>query len=268
MAELIDGPQLATGTDGAVPAAAVEATKEPFAVAVLEHLAAFLDGAPHDQTQEDALSVLGGLVSRAVCLIGHADWASVTVVRSGVGHTIASSHPEALQADELQYRLRSGPCIDAARDDNLYVTGEIHHDPRWPAYGPRVHEEVGVTSVLAYRLVLLDEDGFDAALNIYSRARDAFDDDDTHEGLLLATQCALLVSLHLTGDRCDNLVQALGSNRGIGVAMGILMVEHHLTQQQAFDLLRLASQDMNRRVTDLAIDVVETGELPRRRRRR
>ena len=267
MTDMYEAQQMATGTDDPVPAIGLAPDAAPLAVSVLEHLTSLMDGTSHDQTQEDAARVLDALMTRAAQLIEAADWASVTVVRSGSGSTIASSHPEALAADEVQYRLRSGPCFDAAVDDNVYVTGEIDQDERWPEYGRIVHEEMGVSSVIAHRLVLLGDESADAALNIYSRTPDAFDDDDVHESLLLATQCALLVSAHLASDRADNLVQALGSNREIGVAMGILMAGHKVTQEQAFDLLRIASQDMNRKLSTLAKEVAETGELPQRRRR-
>lgn len=48
--------------------------------------------------------------------------------------------------------------------------------------------------------------------------------------------------------------------------MGILMHQHRLTRDQAFDLLRVASQDSNRTLADIASDVAETGELSIRRR--
>jgi AmiR/NasT family two-component response regulator len=50
------------------------------------------------------------------------------------------------------------------------------------------------------------------------------------------------------------------------VAMGILMQQHRLTRAQAFDLLRVASQDTNRKLADVAMDVADTGVLTIRRR--
>lgn len=51
------------------------------------------------------------------------------------------------------------------------------------------------------------------------------------------------------------------ANREIGVAIGVLMHEHRLSQAQAFDVLRAASQDSNRRLADIALEVVTTGTL-------
>ena len=65
----------------------------------------------------------------------------------------------------------------------------------------------------------------------------------------------------LANDRARNLKLALESNREIGVAIGVLMHEHRLSQAQAFDVLRAASQDSNRKLADIALEVVDTGTL-------
>jgi AmiR/NasT family two-component response regulator len=101
-------------------------------------------------------------------------------------------------------------------------------------------------------------------LNIYSGAKDAFDEDAVRQGTLLAAQCSLLVSTHLAADRSDNLVKALGSNREIGMAMGVLMGRCNVTPDEAFAMLRRSSQDANRKLSEVAADVVDTGELPGR----
>jgi AmiR/NasT family two-component response regulator len=85
-------------------------------------------------------------------------------------------------------------------------------------------------------------------------------------GLVLATQAALVLSETIARDRATHLERALESNREIGVAMGILMRQHELTREQAFDLLRVASQDTNRKLVDVATEVADTGVLTIRRR--
>ena len=56
-------------------------------------------------------------------------------------------------------------------------------------------------------------------------------------------------------DTANHLTRALETNREIGVAMGILMANGKLTSQQAFDQLRTASQNFNRKLHDIAADV-------------
>lgn len=208
---------------------------------------------------------LDELVQVATEQVPAAQWASLTVLRDHRFTTEATTHEAAVQADLLQYDLGSGPCVDAVRDDSVYVTGDVASDERWPEWGRRVHSELGVTSVLSQRLSLLDESGAIAGLNIYSREPEAFDDRAVGMGLVLATHGSLLVTAMLARGRATNLVRALESNREIGVAMGILMQRHHLTREEAFAVLRVASQDSNRKLSQVATEVADTGTLPIRR---
>lgn len=207
------------------------------------------------------------LVARADEVVDGARWASVSIVRSGIPRTLTASDPAARRVDAIQYELGSGPCLDAVLDDHVYLTGEVARDERWPAFGSRAAQEVGLRSVLAFRLVLLDESREIAGLNLYSPEPDAFGAAALRHGTMLATQCSLLISAHLAGVEAENLAHAMVSNRDIGVAMGVLMTRLGVTRDQAFGLFRMASQDLNRKVADLAAEVAETGELPLRRLR-
>jgi AmiR/NasT family two-component response regulator len=63
-------------------------------------------------------------------------------------------------------------------------------------------------------------------------------------------------------DRVHHLEAALEHSRDIGTAMGILMTMHKVTREAAFEMLRAASQNQNRKVSALALDVIERGCLP------
>jgi len=70
------------------------------------------------------------------------------------------------------------------------------------------------------------------------------------------------VVLQEAEQRAENLERALASNRTIGAAMGIIMAHRHVTSDQAFALLRETSQHVNRKLRDVAEDVIFTGALP------
>lgn len=63
-------------------------------------------------------------------------------------------------------------------------------------------------------------------------------------------------------DKVDGLEEALKNRDVIGQAKGILMERLHLTSEQAFEELRVASQRLNRKVRDLAVELADTGEWP------
>ena len=58
------------------------------------------------------------------------------------------------------------------------------------------------------------------------------------------------------------LRQALQSNRTIGTAVGILMTRYDLEPKRAFQVLVRTSQQNNRKMNDIAEELLRTGELP------
>jgi DNA-binding response OmpR family regulator/anti-sigma regulatory factor (Ser/Thr protein kinase) len=58
------------------------------------------------------------------------------------------------------------------------------------------------------------------------------------------------------------LRNALRSNRTTGTAVGMVMTRYELDAQQAFKVLARISQQSNRKLHDIAEDLVRTGELP------
>ncbi|MBV9411919.1 MAG: ANTAR domain-containing protein [Acidimicrobiia bacterium] len=63
-------------------------------------------------------------------------------------------------------------------------------------------------------------------------------------------------------ERIGNLERALINRDLIGQAKGILMERFKLDADEAFELLRFASQHENRKVSGVADDLVRTGEWP------
>ncbi|WP_295696820.1 ANTAR domain-containing protein [Lapillicoccus sp.] len=78
----------------------------------------------------------------------------------------------------------------------------------------------------------------------------------------------LLLTLERLDEQVRSLQAALLSNRRIGVAVGIVMNELRITESAAFEALRRFSMDSNRKLRDVAEDVIDTGELPDDLRRR
>ena len=63
-----------------------------------------------------------------------------------------------------------------------------------------------------------------------------------------------------------NLRAGLSNRDVIGQAKGILMERHRLTADQAFGVLARVSQDMNRKLVDIATELTHTGAIPGPRR--
>ena len=201
------------------------------------------------------------IVALAVAAVPGTEQASISDRRRGRFRTLISTGAVALASDEIQYALLSGPCVDAVTNNTVFCSADISVDPRWPEFGPRAHAETGVTSMLAFRLFFEEDPDRITGLNLYSTLADAFDDTSEIVGTVLSTHSALALSAAVARERTANLQRALTSNRRIGMAMGILMSSNKITENDAFTLLRIVSQNANRKLLDIADDVIDTGTL-------
>jgi AmiR/NasT family two-component response regulator len=78
---------------------------------------------------------------------------------------------------------------------------------------------------------------------------------------LLAKLTAAVLARVTAAQQAAQLSEAVTSGRRIGAAVGIIAARRHLTLDQALDLLVAASQAGNRKLRDLAEDVIRDGDL-------
>ena len=202
------------------------------------------------------------VVELAVETIDGCDFAGIFLLGDGALTTPVHTDPMVIEVDALQRRYEQGPCLDAVADDSILYADDLAGDDRWPLYGPAA-TAVGVRSVLA---LSLSNRGTRGALNLYARYPMAFGVIDRAKGLLLAGLAGQALSTAQAHDRetrrLDNLQAALLTRAVIGQAQGILIERERITADQAFDILRRASQHLNIKLRDVAQNLVDTGESP------
>ncbi|MER5198389.1 GAF and ANTAR domain-containing protein [Streptomyces sp. NPDC002755] len=210
--------------------------------------------------QNSVDATLERITASATELVEGCDAAGILVLHDAKVETLAPTDELVVDSDRLQERLGEGPCFDAAhsaRGERVFriadLTGERQ---RWPAYAPRAHA-LGVGSVMGFLLFTEDEDL--GALNFYSRKPGAFSEASETAGWLLASHAAVAFSSARTHAQME---RAVATRHAIGEAMGILMGRHHLTEDQAFDVLRRYSQENNIKLREVARKVCEGGGLP------
>ena len=169
---------------------------------------------------------------------------------------MAVTGPIARLADEFQYRLDEGPCLDAARTQHAVVTGDVLNDYRWPRLADMMRE-TPVRSVLA--CYLTTPQGRAGALNVYSVRVNAFDAGAQVVAEALAVHAGLALG---ATEQEATLRQAMGTRETIGQAVGILVERYKVTPTQAFALLVRTSQHRNIKLRDVATRLIETGEDP------
>lgn len=204
----------------------------------------------HDRVTRAAVEVVDGCDHAAISLIH----------RRGRIDTVAATGEIPSRVDQIQYATQQGPCLDAIVEHDVYRIDDLAAESRWPDFSRRAFDETGVRSMLAFRLFLAEDTM--GALNLYSVHVDAFTERSHVVGALLAAHAAVAMDAAQEKQHAEHLDNALLSNRRIGVAMGILMARGLVTEDQAFDLLRRASQYLNIKLRDIADTVIATGELP------
>ena len=202
--------------------------------------------------------VLHDLLQRLTVLAQHtvagAHSVSITVAEDGRYRTSNSTGPVALAIDEAQYRGDDGPCLEALRSTRQLRTGVGERDDRWPRFDAAAIK-AGISGVLSTPLLRPGDEAV-GALNIYAREGTSFGSADERTAQLIGEHAAILVERALallSSTRLnDQLRQAVATREIIGEAKGILMESQHCTRDQAFDILRRASQRENRKLRDLA----------------
>jgi GAF domain-containing protein len=214
-------------------------------------------------TKPTLAATLQAIVEHAATNVPGAEHAAITIKRGKERYqTVASTGQLPLDVDAIQYRTNEGPCLQALELHHVFRSDELATDPRWPVFGREAAATTEVVSMMSHRLFLEDANTI-GALNLYSPRPAAFSELELTALDDLATHCAIALASAAEREQNQHLRAAVQSNRDIGVAIGILMATKRVTQQQAFDALRIASQHTHRKLHQVALDVVETGELPR-----
>ncbi|WIY00242.1 GAF and ANTAR domain-containing protein [Amycolatopsis mongoliensis] len=215
------------------------------------------------RTLLDVTPTVGGVlrlvVGAAKAILPDADLVSVTLREpDGRYHTPVETDSVAVRLDQVQYDHGEGPCVESARPDGPAIawSQDLARDPRWPAFGPATAAH-GYHSVLATALLPdVRPPRRSGALNIYSSRPGAFDNRAIDQALLLATHASLALAhteaVAAAELESENLRRAVESRDVIGQAKGILMQRRGITADEAFDVLRRASQDLNVKLADLA----------------
>ncbi|WP_375426100.1 ANTAR domain-containing protein [uncultured Friedmanniella sp.] len=191
-----------------------------------------------------------------------AEWAElVTTSRGGAVEVLATADREV--TDELmQARLETAnpPPPDAALATQTVVVEDLSAGSPWGDFGSVAVERTPVRSaVLPYFTVA---GGPAAVLPVYDRRPGYFSADRQRYVRLLAELSALALSRVAAGREAGQLAAGLRSRGEIGTAVGLLMATLGVEADAAFDLLRVTSQRRNRKLVDLAREVVATGALP------
>jgi GAF domain-containing protein len=205
--------------------------------------------------------VLTKVVDVAVRSIPSASSVSVTLTRDGGFVTSHCSDREALVLDEAQYEASAGPTLEAIKRSERVTSAHEADVDVWSSFCQRA-QDIGVVGSMS--TPLLAGDTTYGALNVYTRRPDDFSADDIELADTLAEQASIVVAnataFAEAASLNDQLREALASREVIGEAKGILIAREGCTRDEAFDMLRRASQRENRKLRQIAEDIVQRAE--------
>ena len=181
--------------------------------------------------------------------------------------TVVHTGQLALDLDETQYERGSGPCLHAARTGELTEIADTRTDRRWQDYTRRAAAH-GNLSSLSLPLVIDAAARVTGALNVYSREPAAFDEGSREVATRFAPYAAVaagnLYAYQSARAMADDLQSALESRAVVDQAKGMLMERYRLTPERAYQVLAQASMKDNKKLRQVAEELVRTGQLPRR----
>lgn len=171
---------------------------------------------------------------------------------------VASSSARAEGCEHAAHESATGPSATARREGRVVVVPDVEDDPRWPAWSP-LASDAGFRSAVAIP-VRLDGDA-ELLLVLYSPVRDAWDSaalaTATHYAQELAHALTVCRSAHRQAEVNAHLKAALASRATIDQAMGVIMAQNRCSAEDAFAILRTASQHRNTKLRDVAVAIIE-----------
>lgn len=218
---------------------------------------------------EDIKSVLDGLTTFAAASMtsttGTSIECAVTLHRRKRSATIGGSSGSAVMLDRIEQSLGDGPCVEALETGVPVLLGDVSSDPRWPEYRKAL-SAAGIASALGVPMKLEEDAG--AVLDFFAPASGIFSERAVSEAVRFADMAGkalrLAIRIASADQRARNLKAAMDTRTAIDLACGIIMAQNQCGKDQAFDLLRSASNSRNQKLNDLAQSLVDrfTGSQP------
>lgn len=216
--------------------------------------AASPDGPAHPQTTRTVLEAVADLAVRST---QGATAASVTIMNGETPSTFVSTAELAVELDESQYERGYGPCLDAILSGDVMYVEDSRTETRWPGYVDAAAAS-GILSSLSMPLPVTA--GLAAGLNVYAETPAAFDPSDQDSiARLIEFAGGAIANLQLVEASrllVDQMQTAMQSRAVIDQARGILMALHGCDADEAFAILRTTSQRGNRKLRDIAQEIV------------
>jgi transcriptional regulator with GAF, ATPase, and Fis domain len=203
----------------------------------------------------DSSEVYAAICVAATLVVKGCDHASLLVHRDGRFVTVGASDRIARRIDDLERMAGDGPCVDAIEEETPQIETDLATPNQWPQLAARLLAETPVRGAMGFR-ILVDRHKT-GALNLFSDTPNVFDTEAAGQAIVLASFASVAINAVAQGEDVATMRHGLLSNREIGKAVGMLMLLHGVSEDEAFDMLRRYSQDLNIKLAEVARTVIE-----------
>ncbi|MET0325937.1 MAG: GAF and ANTAR domain-containing protein [Ilumatobacteraceae bacterium] len=176
---------------------------------------------------------------------------------------LMTSSTEQMRLVELfELQAQEGPCLDCHRDGTVVVSSDLRTDARWPRFTPFA-VDAGFLGVDAIPMRL--RRNVIGALNLFHTTAESLDAADVAAAQALADMATIALLQHAAVVSANTvnlqLTEALNSRILIEQAKGVVAEHQQVDMNEAFSRLRNHARNHNRRLADVAADIVD-GTLP------
>ncbi|TQJ59571.1 GAF domain-containing protein [Arthrobacter sp. SLBN-83] len=211
---------------------------------------------------ENGVEFLSGLSRLAAAAVSEASGdtieCAVTLKIKRRPATAAGSSARAIELDHIEQELGDGPCVRALREMAPVIIDDVDRDPRWQTLNQKLAEH-GVRSTLGVPLEITGDAS--AALNFFATKPGVFTADvyDKAVGFAAAAHNTLNLSVRINNaqNRADDLEAAMQSRTAINLACGVIMAQNRCSQEEAMEILTKVSSNRNRKLRDVASELIE-----------
>jgi GAF domain-containing protein len=206
---------------------------------------------------DDVAGFLDELAALSVSVVP-ATACGITLRGEREAFTVASTDQLARDVDEIQYGRGQGPCLSAMNTGERVLITDLAGDERWPEY--RVHAvERGIASSLSLPLTVSGQTV--GALNLYGTEPNQFGVESIRRADAFSRQSATALTIMMRHASqltlASQLREALESRAVIDQAIGLIMGQRRCSANEAFAVLRKASQHRNLKLSVVAAELIE-----------
>jgi GAF domain-containing protein len=205
--------------------------------------------------------LLNLILETAVDVLGF-DAATVTARHSDRSlSTIAATDQRLVDLDNAQYEAGAGPCLTVLDPHHpiYFDVDEGDSEEAWDHFR-RVADDLGVTTTLSIHIPT-DANEVAASFNLYAKRQLESGEQHLRTAESFAQQLAAAIqgvdAYRSTARLAQDLAEAMRSRAVIEQAKGMLMAEHRIDADRAFEQLTQLSQQSRMKLRDVARRLVD-----------